>query len=197
MLGSMMQHTNPTVRIFPSTKTASRTSPALPRSSMTSAELISQKDGNRNTSLTKKKNSSPHRKKTSSPRLSTSTAEVINPCSRSSLVLAVMISFLTAVCIPPVSAEEHSRRTDQIVLCAKVRQTPGFPGKAVYRSYVFCRRGTPSLPLHSGSLLRDLRYGRDSMHRSSFRAHSSVHGISPSVRAYLSCSASASRPLLC
>ena len=55
MLGAMMQHTNPTVRIFPSTKTASRTSPALPRSSMTSAELISQKDGNRNTSLTKKK----------------------------------------------------------------------------------------------------------------------------------------------
>ena len=44
-------------------------------------------------------------------------------------VLAIMISFLTAVCIPPVSAEEHSRRTDQIVLCTKFGRRPAFLAK--------------------------------------------------------------------
>lgn len=44
-------------------------------------------------------------------------------------LLAVMISFLTAVCIPPVSAEEHSRRTDQIVLCTRFGRRPAFLAK--------------------------------------------------------------------
>ena len=44
-------------------------------------------------------------------------------------LLAVMISFLTAVCIPPVSAEEHSRKTDQIVLCTRFGRRPAFLAK--------------------------------------------------------------------
>ena len=44
-------------------------------------------------------------------------------------LLAVMISFLMAVCIPPVSAEEHSRRTDQIVLCTRFGRRPAFLAK--------------------------------------------------------------------
>lgn len=44
-------------------------------------------------------------------------------------LLTVMISFLTAVCIPSVSAEEHSRRTDQIVLCARFGRRPAFFAK--------------------------------------------------------------------
>ena len=38
----------------------------------------------------------------------------------------------------------------------KVWQTSGFLCKIVYRSYIFYRRGTPSLPHHSGFLLRNL-----------------------------------------
>lgn len=44
-------------------------------------------------------------------------------------ILSVMVSFLTAVCIPPVSAEEHSRKTDQIILCTRFGRRPAFLAK--------------------------------------------------------------------
>ena len=45
------------------------------------------------------------------------------------VIAVVMISFLTVVCIPPVSADEHSRRTDQIILCTRLGKRTAFFAK--------------------------------------------------------------------
>lgn len=47
------------------------------------------------------------------------------------VILAIMISFLTAICIPPVSADEHSRRTDQVILCTRFGRRPAFLAKLI------------------------------------------------------------------
>lgn len=55
------------------------------------------------------------------------------------MILAIMISFLTAICIPPVSADEHSRRTDQVILCTRFGRRPAFLAKLITAaSFAMC-----------------------------------------------------------
>ena len=45
------------------------------------------------------------------------------------VLLAIIISFFTAICIPPVSADEHLRRTDQLILCTRFGRRQAFLAK--------------------------------------------------------------------
>lgn len=57
----------------------------------------------------------------------------------STVILTIMISFLTAICIPPVSADEHSRRTDQVILCTRFGRRPAFLAKIIAAaSFAMC-----------------------------------------------------------
>ena len=57
----------------------------------------------------------------------------------STVILTIMISFLTAICIPPVSADEHSRRTDQVILCTRFGRRPAFLAKIITAaSFAMC-----------------------------------------------------------
>lgn len=70
-----------------------------------------------------------------------------------------MISFLTAICIPPVSADEHSRRTDQVILCTRFGRCPAFLAKIIAAaSFAMC---AVLLLFASASLPSFLIYGTE------------------------------------
>ena len=77
----------------------------------------------------------------------------------STVILTIMISFLTAICIPPVSADEHSRRTDQVILCTRFGRRPAFLAKIIAAaSFAMC---AVLLLFASASLPSFLIYGTE------------------------------------